>query len=295
MDISVVIVTFNSKEEISKCLNSVKKASKNLKVEIFVVDNNSHDGSADLIRKEFPNVYLIANKKNLGFSKANNQAIKRVKGRYLLILNPDTEVLEDTLTKMIGFMKGKKDVAVATCRVENQQGKLDAECRRRFPTPWRSFCHFSGLSKIFKGSKVFDQYLMGDVSDEVDHEIDACMGAFMFIRIDAVKKVGIFDEDFFFYGEDLDWCFRFKKADYKIFYTPRTKTIHLKGVSSGIKKDTEKISKATKESKKRALKESTRAMYIFYKKHYQKKYPFFITWLMFLSIWLMEKYRLSKV
>lgn len=295
MDISVVIVSYNTLELTRDCLLSLKVAAKNLKVEIFVVDNKSHDGSAKMVKDEFPQVKLIANAKNLGFSKANNLALKKAKGKYLLILNPDTKVMPDTLVKMFQFMETNKDVAVSTCRVELPDGSLDPDCRRSFPTPWRALCHFSGLSKLFKGSCIFDQYYMGYENDSRELEIDSCVGAFMMVRGNAAKKIGYFDEDFFFYGEDLDWCFRFKEKGYKIIYTPITKIIHYKGVSSGIKKSTKHLTKATIESQKRALKESTRAMELFYKKHYRKTYSALINFPILAGVKLIEYLRLSKL
>ena len=295
MDLSVVIVSYNTKEVLSDCLKTVKSAIQNLKSEVFVVDNSSHDQTVKMIKKDFPWVKLIANKKNLGFSKANNQAIKKSNGKYILILNPDTKVLNDTFSKMIDFMEKSPEVAVSTCRVELLDGSLDPDCRRSFPTPWRSFTHFSGLSKIFKGSKIFDQYNMGYLSEEKEQEVDACVGAFMMVRRTAVDKVGLFDEDFFFYGEDLDWCWRFGEKGYKIMYTPITKIIHYKGASSGIKKGSQEVSKATAESKRKALVESTRAMTLFYEKHFKDKYPFFITWLVLIIISIVKQIRLFGI
>lgn len=295
MDLSVIIVSYNTKELLADCLKSVKVASKDLKAEVFVVDNNSHDTSPQIVEKDFPWVKLIANSENRGFSKANNQAIKVARGKYVLILNPDTRVLADTFIKMIKFMDQNPDVGVATCRVEFPNGNLDVDCRRHFPTPWRSFCHFSGLSKVFKGSRLFDQYNYGYLPDSREHEIDSCVGAFMIISKKAIQKVGMLDEGFFFYGEDLDWCWRFREHGYKIVYTPITKIIHYKGASSGIKKSSQEVTKATNESKKMVMRQSVRAMRIFYKKHFENKYPFFINWLMYISMWLLERYRLSKV
>lgn len=186
------------------------------------------------------------------------------------------------------------DAGVATCRIEFPSGNLDADCRRRFPTPWRAFTHFSGLAKIFKGSKIFDQYNYGYLPAAQQHEIDACAGAFMMIKRQAIAKVGTFDEEFFFYGEDLDWCWRFKEAGYKIMYTPITKIIHYKGASSGIKKSSQQVSKATIETKRMVMSQTVRAMRIFYRKHLQSRYPFFINWVMYFGMWLLEKYRLSK-
>lgn len=295
MDVSVVIVSYNTKELLADCLKSLKPALVSLKAEIFVVDNNSVDQTAQMVKRDFRGVKLIANRQNLGFSKANNQALKVVKGKYVLVLNPDTKVQTDTIKKMIDFMEKRPQVGISTCRIELPGGQLDPDCRRHFPTPWRAFTHFSNLAEIFKSSKIFDQYHMGYLSGTNEHEVDACVGAFMMIRKSAMDKVGLFDEDFFFYGEDLDWCWRFKELGYKIVYTPITKIIHYKGVSSGIKKDSRHLSKATKESKKRALLESTRAMRLFYQKHFRDKYPFFINWLMFLGIWILQKIRLIRV
>ncbi len=295
MDLSIVIVSYNTKELTKKCLQSLDSAKKPDKTEIFIVDNNSGDETVEMIAKKFPKVKLIANKNNVGFSRANNQALKIAKGKYILVLNPDTEVMPDTLTKMINFMDKNPQVGIATCKIELYSGGLDQDARRHFPTPWRAFTHFSGLSKIFKGSRIFDQYYVGYESPDKEQEVDACVGAFMMVRKSAMDKVGLFDEDFFFYGEDLDWCWRFGEKGYKIIYTPITKIIHYKGASSGMKKSSEDVTKATKESKKRARYESVRAMELFYKKHYQNKYPFFINIPVLLSMRALGKMRVSQV
>src|SRR3989338_7449727 len=182
MDLSIIIVSFNTKQLLADCLHSVKIAAQSIKSEVFIVDNNSSDGTVAMIKQNYPQVELIANKKNLGFSKANNQAFKKAKGKYVLILNPDTRLLPNTLRKMVEFMDKHQEVAISTCRVELADGSLDKDCRRHFPTPWRSFCHFSNLSKIFSKSKIFDQYYMGYVPDNIEQEVDACAGAFMMIR-----------------------------------------------------------------------------------------------------------------
>lgn len=295
MDLSIVIVSFNTKEILADCLKSVKIAIKNLEAEVYVVDNNSSDATAEMVSANFPWVKLIANKENLGFAKANNQALKKSKGKYILVLNPDTTVPADALTKMIDFMEKHQDVGVSTCKIELAIGGLDKDARRHFPTPWRAFTHFSGLSKIFKGSKLFDQYYVGYKSPDEQQELDACVGAFMMVRKSAMDKVGLFDEDFFFYGEDLDWCWRFREKGYKIIYTPIAKIMHYKGASSGMKKSSQGVTKATKESKRRAKYESVHAMKLFYEKHFAKSYPFFINWLMYLAMWLLAKRRVNAV
>lgn len=291
MDLTIVIVSYNTKELLRDCLNSIKNQEGNLKYEVFVVDNNSHDSSQELVKKNYEWVNLIENKENLGFSKANNIALKKAKGKYVLVLNPDTKLEKDTIFKMYNFMEDQEDVAVSTCKVLLANEDLDKDCRRHFPTPKRALFHFLKLGQIFKGSRIFDDYYMGYMDENKMCEVDSCVGAFMFIRSAALKKVGYFDEEFFFYGEDLDLCFRLKEAGYKIVYTPITKITHYKGAASGIKQTTKKITKATKESRRKALGESVRAMEIFYKKHFTNIYPFFINWLVLISLKLLKKYR----
>ena len=294
MDLSIIIVSYNTKELLVDCLKSIQKAFQFISAEVFVVDNNSSDRTVSLIKKKFPKIKLIANKQNLGFSKANNQAIREAQGKYILILNPDTRLMSDTIIKMIDFMQDNPQVAVSTCKVELPNGQLDRDCRRHFPTPWRAFCHFAGLSKIFATSEILDQYYYGYLPDDHQHEIDSCAGAFMMVRKSAIAEVGLFDEDFFFYGEDLDWCYRFKEAGFKIVYTPITKIIHYKGAASGMKSTSAHLTKATRESKKKAIAESIRAMELFYKKHFTSQYPFFITWLVILGIKILGQIRLLR-
>lgn len=294
MDLSIIIVSYNTAELLEQCLLGIKAAVIKLKSEVFVVDNNSYDGTIKMVKENFPWVKLMANSKNLGFSKANNLAIKKAVGKYILILNPDTKIFADTLVSMVKFMDERADIGIATCRVELADGGLDRDCRRHFPTLWRAFCHFAGLSKIFAGSKLFDQYYMGYVSSKKAHEIDSCAGAFMMVRASVFEKIGVFDEDFFFYGEDLDLCRRAKEAGYKIIYTPGAKIIHYKGAASGIKKSSYGITKATRESRKKALYESVRAMEIFYRKHYMDKYPFFINWLVIAVLKILKIIRVAS-
>lgn len=296
MKLSIIIVSYNVSELLDKCLKSTIISAENIDHEIFVVDNNSQDSSTHMVENKYPSVKLIKNSENLGFSKANNQGIKISKGEYILILNPDTELMRDTLNKMLDYMENSPpNVAMATCKIELTDGSIDRDCRRSFPTPTRAFFHFAGFEKIFKRSKIFDSYYKGHIPEDQETEVDACVGAFMLIKSNVVKKVGPFDEDYFFYGEDLDLCYRIKKSGYKIFYTPITKIIHHKGASSGIKHHSKQLSKASLESKKRSIKESTRAMELFYKKHYKKLYPSLVTSTVLASINLVKYIRLVKI
>lgn len=297
MDLSIIIVNYNVKRLLRYCLQSLRLAINNQQstIEIFVVDNASSDGSVEMVRQEFPEVKVIASGENLGFARANNLAIKESLGRYLLFLNPDTTVPKKTLPEIIRLMDENPEVGVATCFIELASGGMDSDCHRGFPTPWASFCFFSKLEKIFPRSKLFGQYHQTWKDLGRAHEIDACCGAFTLVRRQAMNEVGIWDEDFFFYGEDLDWCYRFKEKGWKVMFYPRVKIVHHKGASSGVKKSSQDVTTATTESKRRVLKASTKAMRIFYSKHYRQKYPAPVTWLVLGGIKLMEKIRLWRV
>lgn len=295
LDLSIVIVNYNTRALLEKCLLSVGRSGGLSDYEIFVVDNASTDGSSLMVEKRFPQVAIIKNSENLGFSKANNLAISKTKGRYILLLNPDTLVEKNTLSEMISFMDRNPEAGVATCRVELPSGRLDRDCRRSFPTPWVSFTHFSHLSKIFPKSKIFGRYQMTYKNEDKVEEIDSCVGAFMIVRSEAQKEVGLLDENFFFYGEDLDWCFRFKEKGWKILYNPKVKIIHYKGASSGMKKTSKDVTSATREAKRKALVASTEAMEVFYRKHYLKKYPKIVSFLIFGAVWCLRVLRLSRI
>ncbi|MFN3344129.1 MAG: glycosyltransferase [Chloroherpetonaceae bacterium] len=234
MTLSIVIVSYNVKEFLEQCLYSVLKAMQNIDGEIFVVDNNSVDGTQSMLKAKFnaPNIHLILNKENVGFGKANNQALRLCKGEFVLVLNPDTLLQEDTLEKMIAFMKTDEKIGAAGCKLLNADGTFQLSCRRGFPSPEVSFYKIVGLSRLFPKSKRFARYNLTYLSTEETYEVDALMGAFMFLRREVLETVGLFDEAFFMYGEDLDWCYRIKQAGWKIYYYPGTQIIHYKGESA---------------------------------------------------------------
>ncbi|MDO8461048.1 MAG: glycosyltransferase family 2 protein [bacterium] len=289
IDLSIIIVSYNTKEFLLKCLQSIIENIGDLKIEIVVVDNASTDGTISEVQSYSSKLKIIENAKNVGFSKANNQGVKEANGRYLLFLNPDTIVHSKTLEEMVEFMDNNKEAGAATCKVELPNGKLDDASHRGFPTPWRAFCYFSGLSKILPRSKLFSGYSLGFMNLSVTHEIDACAGAFMMVRKEAGEKIGWWDEDYFWYGEDLDFCYRLKQKSWKIYFIPDVSILHYKGVSGGIKEISNHITTATEETKIRATKARFEAMRIFYKKHYQNKYPEIITWLILQGINLKER------
>ncbi len=230
--LSVIIVNYNVKEFVLNSISSIKKASKNIPVEIIVVDNASEDGSPEIIAQRFPEVKLIANKENLGFGKANNQALEIAKGEYILLLNPDTLLKDNTLAEMIKFMETHSDAGLATCKVLNPDGTLQLACRRSFPRPWVSFTKISGLSSLFPKSKLFAKYNLTYLDENETYTVDAVSGSFMFLRKKAIDDVGGFDPDFFMYGEDLDLCYRIKEKGWKVYYYPGTEIIHYKGESA---------------------------------------------------------------
>lgn len=285
IDLSIIILSFNTKELLRECLLSIKMyEAGSRKYEIILVDNASTDGSADMVKEEFNNVTLIANKKNVGYSRGNNQGVEKAKGRYVLFLNADTLVYDETLATMVQFMDEYTKAGAATCRVELPTGALDDSCHRGFPTPWRSFCHFSGLSKTFPKVPFFAGYSLSYMDLKKTHEIDSCSGALMIVRREAGEEVGWWDEDFFWYGDDLDFCYRLKEKNWKIYFVPEVKILHYKGVSGGIKEISQHLTTATKETQIRVTNARFDAMKIFYRKHYMNKYPLIITWLVFLAI-----------
>ncbi len=254
IDISIIVVNFNVKEFLKNLLDSIRKASQNFSLEIIVVDNASDDGSVEMIKEKFPEIILIENKSNVGFGKANNQGLKIAKGKFILLINPDTLVAEDTFVKMIDFFSANPDTGMAGCKILNPDGTLQLACRRSFPGPWTAFTKVSGLSTLFPKSKLFAKYNLTYLDENQTYEVDAISGSFMMLKKEVYEKIGGFDEQFFMYGEDLDLCYRIQKAGYKIYYVHTTQIIHYKGES-------------TKRSSLDETKIFYQAMHLFVKKH----------------------------
>jgi GT2 family glycosyltransferase len=255
MELSVIIVNYNVKHFLEQCLHSVLKASKTVSTEIFVVDNNSVDGSTQLVKEKFPQVHLIENKKNVGFSKANNQAIRLAKGKYILLLNPDTVVEEDTFTKIIRFMDRHPEAGGLGVKMIDGKGNFLPESKRGLPTPWVAFCKMFGLSKLFPKSKKFGKYHLSYLDENEIYEVEVLAGAFMLLRKATLDKVGLLDETFFMYGEDIDLSYRITQGGYKNYYFPETTIIHYKGES-------------TKKGSLNYVKVFYKAMIIFAQKHF---------------------------
>jgi len=298
LDLSIIIVNYNTKEFLRRCLASILQSMEGkLRYEIIVVDNASSDGSVEAIQNSKFKIQndnskfkIIANKENLGFSKANNIGIKASNkdSEYVLFLNPDTIVQKNTVEEMIKFMDKNKSAGAATCKLVMLNGQIDDASHRGFPTPWNAFSHFSGLAKLFPKSKIFSGYNLGWMDLNKIHEIDALAGAFMLVRREAGEDIKWWDEDYFFYGEDIDFCYMLKQKGWKIYYVPTVYVTHYKGVSGGIKSVSKQISTASDETKKRATKWRFNAMRIFYKKHYKDKYPWIVNQLVDIGIWVRE-------
>jgi GT2 family glycosyltransferase len=254
VDLSIVIVNYNVKEFLQNLIHSIFKAGEKISYEVIIVDNASDDGSVELLQEKFPDVKLIVNGKNLGFSRANNIGMSVAKGKYILLINPDSIVQEDTFEKMVSFFEDTPDAGLAGCKILNPDGTLQLACRRSFPGPWTSFCKVIGLSNLFPKSKFFARYNLTYLDEDKTYEVDAISGSFMMIKKETLEKVGNFDEQFFMYGEDLDWCYRIQKAGYKVYYVHNTQIIHYKGES-------------TKRSGIDETKVFYAAMHLFVKKH----------------------------
>jgi GT2 family glycosyltransferase len=271
--LSVVIVNYNVKHFIEQCLFSVLKASENIACEIFVVDNNSVDGSVTIIKDKFPQVNLIVNKVNTGFSVANNQAIRLAKGEYVLLLNPDTVVQEDTFTKVITFMDTHADAGGLGVKMLDGQGNFAPESKRGLPTPFVAFYKMVGLSRFFPKSAKFGKYHLSYLQQDQINEVDVLSGAFMLMRKSVLDKIGLLDETFFMYGEDIDLSYRIQKAGYKNYYFPETQIIHYKGES-------------TKRSSLNYVIIFYKAMAIFSRKHFSGSNAFWFNALIHFAIFL---------
>lgn len=247
MDLSIIILNYNTKELTRKCLQSVFASKSDYSFEVLVADNGSKDGSQEMVRNAFPEAILIENGGNWGFSKGNNAAIRQAKGRYILLLNSDTEVRAGTFAACISRFDEDKTIGALGCKVLLPDGSLDLACRRKFPNPWNSFLRLFGFNKL-------SDYNINTPIDQ-ETEVDAVTGAFMMVSREALDKVGMLDEDFFMYGEDLDWCWRIKSAGFKIIYFPKAEITHFKYGSSQL-------------IPFRTIRMAHLAMKLFYKKHY---------------------------
>ncbi len=279
MDLAIVIVNYNVCDLLRNCLRSVYATKGEIEFSVCVVDNASDDDSVSMVETEFPEVQLIANSQNVGYPAANNQGLKLLgvkeskeshRPRYCLLLNPDTEIPNDTFSTLIEFLDSRTDVGVVGPRLVLSDGSLDLACRRAFPTPIISAYRMVGLSRMFPKSPRFGRYNMTYLAEDERAEVDSVVGAFMLVRTDAIDEVGLLDERFWMYGEDLDWAKRIKDKGWKVVYNPEVTILHIKRASS--------------RQNHRAQTEFYRAMLIFYYKHYYQETPLPLHWLVILGI-----------
>ena len=281
LDLAIVILNYNTRDLLRRCLQTVYASAGDFAFAVCVVDNASGDGSAAMVAAEFPQAILIASSTNGGYSYGNNLGFRRFgfsdapgasgaenvaeTPRFALLLNPDTEVPADALAGMLAFMDARPQCGVAGPKLVRLDGSLDLACRRSFPSPEVSAYRMLGLSKLFPQSPRFGRYNMTYLSPDVLTEVDSVVGAFMLVRGAAIQQVGLLDETFFMYGEDLDWAFRIKQAGWQVWYNPAVTVLHVKEAAS--------------KTSSKARREFYRAMLLFYRKHYEATTPRWLHWL----------------
>ncbi|MSQ24361.1 MAG: glycosyltransferase family 2 protein [Chloroflexi bacterium] len=280
MDLSVVVLNYNTRDLLRGCLRCVEQ-TQGASMEVFVVDNASGDGSADMVEAEFPGFCLIRSPRNGGYAYGNNLALSRAGGRYLLLLNPDTEFGPTVLADMVEYMDSHPDVGAAGPKIVLPDGRLDLACRRAFPTPAVAFYRLSGLSRLFPRSARFGRYNFTYLDPDEEAEVDSVVGAFMLVRREAVEQVGLLDERFFMYGEDLDWAYRMKGEGWHIRYNPRVKVVHQKGASS-------------RQASQRTTVAFYRSMYLFHQKHFSRSTWAPFNWLIVSAIYLRMIWSLAR-
>lgn len=265
--LSIVIVNYNSVHLVTSCLDSILDGNQEIAAEIFVVDNHSCDNSAEIIRQHYPEVRLIVNDKNLGFARANNLALREAQGEYVLILNPDTLLPPGTLQTLLDFLDAHQEVGVLSPKLVKADGTMDWACRRSFPTSLDIYFRLLGIDRLFPKSKLFGHYNLTYLDPSISCEVDCVAGAFMLVRGKVMREVGLFDERFFMYAEDVDWCYRFNLAGWKVFYFADIEVLHYKGESA-------------KQERSWMIREFYKAAYQCYEKYYAQSTPFLFNWLM---------------
>ncbi|WP_160683770.1 glycosyltransferase family 2 protein [Clostridium sp. C2-6-12] len=277
MKLSIIIVNYNTYALTKQTIDSIILKEHTFQYEILLIDNASSDNSIENLKENFATIIskqilqIHINKANLGFSKANNIGIKKAKGEYILLLNSDTVIKGDCLELCLDYLEHNQNIGALGCKVELADGNLDHACKRGFPTPKASL-HY--LLKLYKRDPIkYGEYNALNLHEDDIGEVDCLTGAFMLMPKSALDDIGLLDEDFFMYGEDIDLCYRIKKGGYKIIYYPKARIIHHKGGSS-------------KKKRTKVIHDFHNAMWIFYKKHYCKKYNFAVTSLVYIGIWL---------
>lgn len=274
--LSIITVNYNSKTLVKELVDSINKSNVDFGIKIIVVENSQEDLS------DISGITYLKNKGNLGFSNGNNLGVTQAMGDYVWFMNPDTTVNPDTIAFMISYMDNHPEVGIVTPKVILQNGKLDRNCRRLFPTPVNALKRFIGLNGYFVTTP-----------EDREVEVDSVMGSSLLVRRTLGEKIGWWDEDYFMYGEDLEFCWQIKHLGYKIMYVPNVVVHHHHGASSGLKKTSQNITKADNSIRRQSILATTNAMRIFYKKHYAGN--IFTDWLIYFGIWCLEKIRLIRL
>jgi len=285
LDLAIVIVNYDTRDELRDCLRSIGASQGSFCYRAIVVDNDSTDGSVEMVRSEYPWAEVIASPRNGGYPYGNNLGLRAAgfgrEGaaeelpRYALLLNPDTVLPPSALAEMLAYMDEHSDVGASGPKLVRQDGSLDKACRRSFPTPLVSFTHMSHLDRLFPHSRRLARYNLTYLDPDQEADVDALVGAFMLIRREALQEAGLLDEEFFMYGEDLDLCYRIKEHGWRIVYYPRVSVLHIKGAS-------------TRKSSARAIAAFYDAMRIFHRKHYRERTFFLVNWCIEAGITLMQ-------
>jgi GT2 family glycosyltransferase len=294
-DMSIIIVNYNTRRLLDECLASLQMAvSPPNGCEIIVVDNASNDGSQAMVREKYPEVQLLACSENRGFSAANNLGAAQATGRTLLFLNSDTKLSKEALIQPYNYLDAHENIGAITVRLVYPNGERDPDNHRGFPTPWNALCHFSGLGRLFPSSPIFNEYFQSYADFESIHAVSVIAGSFMMMPRLVFDLVGGWDETYFFYGEDIDICYRIQQLGYDIIYYPHVEVLHYKGASSGLRKESAAIATPPKETRIKVARESVRAMQVFYEKFYSEKYPRPLTGLVLAGIWARGQLRILK-
>jgi len=259
VDLSIIIGNYNTKAILQKTIRSIIKYNKQILFEIIVVDDASTDGSVEYLKQHFPDVRIFVNKTNLGYSKSYNIGTKNARGPYILHLNSDVLFLKFELKRAIEYMNTHKNIGILGCRILKKDRRLDLPCKRSFPTIWNIFFQSIGLSKLFPKSKLFGRYYLTYLNERSIAQVDCLMGAFMLIRKKVIHKIGYLDEQFFIYGEDIDYCYRAKKAGWNIVYFPAITVKHIHGGT-------------TNNNKLKHVLLFHQAMFLYYKKHFNNNH-----------------------
>lgn len=293
-DISIIILNYNALVFLRKTLASIQM-QKGIRIETIVVDNNSSDDSKEMVAKEFPSVKWVQRDTSVGFSAGNNAGLPLAAADTILFFNPDIAFKKpDDLKRCYDKYYATPGIGLLTARVNLVvNGEIDATCHRGFPTPWAAFTHFSGLEKFFPRSKLFSPYTLSYLGYDTEHEVDAVGGMFMLLSRKVGEQVGWWDEDYPLYGEDIDFSYRVKELGLKNLYWPSVVVEHYKGATTGMSKSSKKVTSASRATTRRVKGWSIEAMQVFYRKHYQDKYPFFVNWLVYLGIKLLKFRRVT--